>query len=396
VKIGIVTEYFYPTLGGITENIYHFALNLLRRGHKFKIITGRGKSPEGIDPRVLSKIIYVGKSVPTFFNGSCGRVSVGVGLCKKMSKIFERERFDIIHLHSPMYPTLTYIANMRANAPLVATYHTCTDNTLLYSLAHVPLRNMAQRIAGHIAVSETCAADNRRFFDLNFDIIPNGVDVKWWAEGRRSIKKFDDGKINILFLGRPDSRNGLETLISAFEIIHENFPKTRLIVVGDGPLGFYFKSLVPDSLKDSVFFEGKATDKRRDYLAMADIMCFTPDIASFGVTILEGMSAGKAIIASDIPAFRGLVTDGESALLVKPRDVGRLASAITRLLKDEELRASIAATAAMRVERYDWKRVTQLHLEYYDDILRRTGRQPKSETSMGHISGIQQQQNPRE
>ena len=91
-------------------------------------------------------------------------------------------------------------------------------------------------------------------------------------------------------------------------------------------------------------------------------------IASFGITILEGMSAGKAIIASDIEAFRALVTHGESALLVPPSDEGGLAGAIERLIFDDELRESLGATAALRVERYDWKRVADIQLAYYKKL----------------------------
>ena len=106
-------------------------------------------------------------------------------------------------------------------------------------------------------------------------------------------------------------------------------------------------------------------ETRPDYLASAHAFCFTPTIASFGITILEGMSAGRAIVASDIEAFRALLTDGESALLVKPGEVGELTRALERLIADDEMREQLAATAALRVERYDWKRVAEMQIAYY-------------------------------
>ncbi len=369
MKIGIVTEYFYPTLGGITENIYHFSKELLRRGHDFRIITGRDGDPGAIEDEIRRRIIYVGKSTPVFFNGSCGRVARGFSLARKMKEVLASERFDILHLHSPLFPTLPMLANLHADAPVLGTFHTCMGDDIYYRLYKGRCLDLLDRIAGRIAVSECCARENAEHFDRSFDVIPNGVDVEWWVKDAKPLDKYQDGVFNILFLGRPDTRNGLDTLIHAFARVHRKNPKTRLIVVGDGPLRFYFEGLVPDDVRDSVIFEGAAYNERPSFLASAHAFCFTPTIASFGITILEGMSAGRAIIASDIEAFRALLTHEESALLVPPADEDALAGALERLIEDEELRTGLAATAAMRVEHYDWKRVAEMQIEYYRKIL---------------------------
>lgn len=372
MKIGIVTEYFYPTLGGITENIYHFSKELLRGGHDFRIITGFGGEPTEIDPEVRERIVFLGRSIPVFFNKSCGRATVGMNISKRMTEILTRERFDLIHVHSPMFPTLPIIATLQTEVPVVGTFHTCTGTDLFYyRLFRGRAQKVLDRMAGRIAVSDCCARENQRAFAGRFDVIPNGVDVRWWREGAAPFEKFDDGKTNILFLGRPDPRNGLETLIRAFAVVHHARPRTRLVIVGDGPLRFYFERLVPPGLRGDVCFEGLANGARPRYLASAHIFCFLPTIASFGITILEGMSAGKAIVASDIEAFRDLLVNGESALLVPPDDEERLAFALVRLIDDAALRARLGAAAAAHVERYDWSHVARMHVEYYEGILKR-------------------------
>lgn len=372
MKIGIVTEYFYPTLGGITENIYHFSRELLRLGADFRIVTGWRGEPLGLDPDVRRRMLFIGRNLPVFFNGSCGRITLGSNLSKRMRDVFRSEKFDLIHLHSPFFPTLPIIANMQANAPIVGTFHTCaTSSGIYYRLYRNQGQRHIDRMAGRIAVSRCCARENQSYFDADFHIIPNGVDVLWWSDGQKdTLKKFDDGKTNILFLGRPDNRNGLATLIGAFARVTRQAPNTRLIVVGAGPLLFYFRHLVPRDIRDKVFFEGAAGDLRPAYMAAAHIFCFAPTIASFGVTIIEAMSAGKAIVASDIEAFRELVKNGESALLVPPKDESGLAQAILKLVGDSALRERLGANAFELAGQYDWKRVAKMHIDYYQQIIR--------------------------
>ncbi|MFH1829202.1 MAG: glycosyltransferase, partial [Pseudomonadota bacterium] len=255
MKIGIVTEYFYPTLGGITENVYHFSKELVRQGHDFRIITGNA-GKVGCEPEITDRIITIGRSVPVFFNGSCGRVTMGFGLTRRMKEALAAEQFDLLHLHSPLFPTLPLLANIHATVPVVATFHTCMSDDLYYRVYKHGCKTQLNRMAGRIAVSECCATENQSQFDVEFDVIPNGVDVDWWVEDAKKIDKFDDGKFNILFLGRPDTRNGLDTLIAAFVKTHKHYPNTRLIIVGDGPLRFYFETLVPREINDAVVFEG--------------------------------------------------------------------------------------------------------------------------------------------
>lgn len=370
MKIGIVTEYFYPTLGGIGENVYHFSKELLKHGHDFRIITGFRGEPKNIDKNILQKIIFVGRNIPVFFNGSCGRLTLSFDLSKKIREIFRREKFDLIHLHSPLFPTLPVLANLQSDMPTIGTFHTCMNNGIYYKLYQGKLQKIMDRLSKKIAVSECCARENQNFFDANFTVIPNGVDVKWWSENAKKIDRFNDGRINILFIGRPDTRNGLDTLIFSFTKVHKKHPNTRLIVVGDGPLLYYFKKLVPRYLERNIIFEGESFTTRPDYMASADIFCFTPTIASFGVTILEGMSAGKAMVASDIAAFRALVTHNESALLVTPKNEDEHEMAICRLIEDKNLRTSLGEKAFSLVSKYDWKNVAQTHIECYEQVLK--------------------------
>ena len=114
MKIGIVTEYYYPTLGGIQEHVHHFALAARRMGHDVRILTPHVRDELASVPlcsRAVGRdreegVIRVGVSVPLLSGSSIGRASAAWGLSRRMEEILRSEQFDVLHLHSPLMPTL--------------------------------------------------------------------------------------------------------------------------------------------------------------------------------------------------------------------------------------------------------------------------------------------------
>ena len=106
------------------------------------------------------------------------------------------------------------------------------------------------------------------------------------------------------------------------------------------------------------------------HFATADVFC-SPALGgeSFGIVLLEAMAAGAAIVASDIPGYRGVVRHGETALLVRRGSPEQIAEAIVALARDDGRRRRLADNARRAVERYSWKRVTGEILGVYEEVL---------------------------
>src|SRR5690606_33010608 len=96
-----------------------------------------------------------------------------------------------------------------------------------------------RKLDGRIAVSPAAAGLVTRYFKGYFNIIPNGVDFDYWARPREALPEFADGKLNILFVGRPEKRKGLKHLLRAYMRLRERREDTRLIVVGAGDFRRY-------------------------------------------------------------------------------------------------------------------------------------------------------------
>ena len=374
MKIGIVTEYYYPLLGGISENVHNTKTKLEAMGHGVKVITsaqGRSLAPRTNGSPAENGVIRIGRSMPIYSNGSFAHMTVGFGLKGRLRTIFEEERFDILHLHSPMVPTLPLLALTGSTIPRVGTFHTYFEGSLIYSALNGRCQRAVDRLDGQIAVSNTCIESLGKYFTLKARVIPNGVNTDEFSPAAKPFERFADGRMNLLFLSRFDPRNGLKLMLEAFELVKAEFPDVRLIIVGDGPLKHYYRRFIPASHAHDVLFEGRIKDARARYYASCDVFCSPVMKASFGVTLLEAMAAGKPIVATDNCGYRELL-DPEVGMLTPPDDPAAFAGAILTLLRDEKLRREMGAKGRKKAMRYSWDTVAREIVDYYNEIL--TGR----------------------
>lgn len=368
LKIGIVTEYYYPLLGGISENVHNTALHLRDKGHEVKIITSHlNGGQNGFIPPV--GIIRIGRSASIYSNGSLARVTVGKHLVSELKKTFEREKFDLLHLHSPLVPTLPMFAQFAARCPTVGTFHTYFDRSMWYSLLRGTVQTkLINRLKGQIAVSQSCIDALAPYFELKARIIPNGVNTSEFSPEVPRFPQFAGEKLNLLFLGRLDPRNGLSLMIQAFRLIKSKFPDVQLIIVGDGPLREYYKRLVPEEIERDIHLAGPVLHERNRYYSSADIFCSPVEKASFGITLLEAMASGKPIVATDNCGYRELL-DPEEGFLIPPRDPKAFADAILKLLEDPELRKEKGMNGRAKALEYSWDKVSNKIAGFYEEIL---------------------------
>jgi len=373
MRIGIVTEYFYPTLGGIQEHVYHFGLEAQKKGHDVHIFTSQVRDLPDNDNHGLVALptTHVGVSLPLYNNGSVARISVGFHLGRKLQEAFARERLDIIHIHSPLTPTLPLLAITRADTATVGTVHTNFDGSFFLRLLSRKLIDHVKRLDGLIAVSKTAASAIGRYFNTDFRIIPNGVDVSQFSPQVPRITKFDDDQFNLLWVGRMEPRNGLDRMINAFTLARAKRKDLRLVVVGDGPLAQTYRSMVPRHLRDSVHFMGSVNVERPALFSTADVLCTPATISSFGITLLEGMAAGIPIIASDIPGFTDVMTHEKEGMLIDTRKTDVFAGAILRLANDRPLAKTFGERGRQTALTYSWPVVTDKILDFYQEAIAR-------------------------
>jgi phosphatidylinositol alpha-mannosyltransferase len=383
MKIGIVTEYYYPTLGGIQEHVHHFARAARRLGHDVRIIapavgdalaSTRGPRCAENDRRTDGQngVIRLGNSVPLLSGGSIARASVGGALSRRIEEILRSERFDVLHGHSPLMPTLPLLALRASDCANVGTFHSDFQRNLLYFALARFLQPYLDRLDAAIGVSETALHGLRRYFTARWRVIPNGVDVPMFSAGQRR-PELDDGRLNVLHVGRFDPRNGVDRVIKAWVAVRRAGTDARLILVGDGPLRPTYESLVPADLRADAHFVGFVeSDERPSYYASGDVLLCPAVGGTFGIIVVEAMAAGCAVVAADTPGFRNVMKDGVQGFMVDvasdPTCAG-LAHRTRQLLEDANLRRRCAEAGRATAARFDWTEVAGQVLRVYDEIL---------------------------
>ncbi|BDG01654.1 glycosyltransferase family 4 protein [Anaeromyxobacter oryzae] len=366
MRIGVVTEYYYPSVGGIQEHVFHFSREARRLGHSVKVVTSEMPDLAEGEAEPAADVIRVGASAPLFYNGGFGRVTGGTGVGAALREVLARERFDVVHVHAPLTPVLPLLAIHHATGPVVGTFHTNFQPGLLFRLMRRALQRYLDRLDAAVAVSNACVSAFGDALHADFRIIPNGVDVRRFARGRR-IRRYDDGKLNVLFVGRLEPRNGLDRLIEAFHRAWKQID-ARLIVLGDGPLMPRYRASVPSEMAEDVVFTGRVLDERPDWYATADVYCAPARIASFGVTLLEAMSAGKPVLAADIDGFREVLQHGREGELLPGDDPAAWARALVRMAREPLRGTTYGERGRLTAQRYDWAVVTREILGLYRSI----------------------------
>jgi phosphatidylinositol alpha-mannosyltransferase len=162
----------------------------------------------------------------------------------------------------------------------------------------------------------------------------------------------------------------MPVLLSAMKILAPEFPELRLLVVGGGDQD-ELRRQAGEELADRLVLLGQADDVvKARALRSVDVYC-APNTGgeSFGMILTEAMSAGAAVVGSDLDAFRRVLDDGRSGALFPVGDPVGLAEALRGMLVSPQRRASLRAMARRRVTAFDWTVLSGQVLRVYEQAI---------------------------
>lgn len=372
MKVGLVSFHSFQKPGGVKNHVLGLAQELQKRGVSVKIIVPRRAASENYGENV----ILLGTSFPMPFNESQGDFVVNFNPIA-LRRTLEREHFDILHLHNFSFPSGFDILSLSQSVNIL-TFHANLDKSEF--LKQLPFfltifkKIVEWRIHGVIVVSSILLDLFKRYPGPK-TVIPNGIDLaRFQGDGVSSKKDFQDGRINILFVGRIEKRKGLLYLLRAYErlVKKPGLLPIRLLVVGDGEEKKECEELVRLHSISQVHFLGEKSDQELvELYKSAHIFC-SPALhgESFGVVLLEAMASKLPIVAFANKGYAEFFNGKRGAeFLVPPKDVAGLSLKLELLIQNESLRKEMGEWGVQEVRRYSWERIGDQIMQFYEEVM---------------------------
>jgi glycosyltransferase involved in cell wall biosynthesis len=328
--------------------------------HRFRYFFARWEDlthDEATPDRMRRSLLY--RILPLFY------VLGGILGIRRLTR---RRPYDIIHVHWPVpHALFGWMGKRASNRPrprLVTTWYGVELRWVQSSLPwlHGFVR-WALRISDAIvAISSYTAREIARFTKAPVVVIPYTLP---FAEGQSKARLPRAGVFQVLFVGRLVERKGVKNLIDAVRRLPPDL-RARLVVIGDGPERQALETRARVSgLGDRVEIRGRVSDEElratyagSDVLVLPSIVDARGDTEGLGVVLLEAMSYGVPVVASDIGGITDIVEHDTSGLLVPPGDPAALAQALERLARDPALASRLGSAGEQRVRRaFGWPEI---------------------------------------
>lgn len=370
MRIGIVFDDSLDRADGVQQYIKTVGRWLMKREHVVHYLVGES------DPKANPDLTVHSMTKNFAVTGNQNKLTLPLPASKaNIREILDKYEYDVLHVQMPYNPLMSgrVINEAAPETRIVGTFHivgaSWLENYGTKALGIAQLRTK-KRINEIVSVSSAAQTFSKKYYGIETKVIPNAVNLIKFSAGTK-LKKFDDGKQNILFLNRLVKRKGCEYLIEAVHWLDNRglFDNRRLIVVSDGPLRESLESLAKQyGLGEKIVFEGFIPeDTKADYIASADLAVYpSTGGESFGIVLIEAMASGVLTLGGNNPGYETVLGE-QPKLLIDPLDTAEFGKRIDLLLNDNKLANKLRKWQTEEVKKYDINNVGQQLLELYRD-----------------------------
>lgn len=306
-----------------------------------------------------------------------------LALATKMATVARAEKLDLFHVHYAIPHSISGILARESikdkrYVPVITTLHG-TDITLVGAdRSYLPITRYAlQQSDGVTAVSKFLKRATIETFDFDdVEVIPNFICPSHYrklTDCSLNNELAPDGEKLLVHVSnfRPVKR--AIDCVEIFAMVRKEYPKVRLVMVGDGPERAAVKHQAKVlGVEDDAVFVGKKANIA-EYLGVSDIFLLPSELESFGLAALEAQACELPVIATRIGGIPEVVNDGESGFLSEIGDVEKMASDTLRLLRNEDMRASFGKRGReISIQRYSTDVIIPQYIAFYEKVLDRT------------------------
>ena len=352
--------------GGVQLHVRDLAEYFISEGHYVSVL-----APADDDTPLPNYVVSSGRAVPVRYNGSVARLSFGPLTAARVGRWVEAGRFDVVHLHEPVTPSVSVLALWAVEGPIVATFHTSNLRSRAMQAAYPLLRPSLEKISARIAVSEDARRTVTTHLGGDAVVIPNGVFVKRFATAEhRPGWEGTPERPTIAFLGRMEEpRKGMPVLSLALPEIIREIPGVRVLIAGPGDPDQVRERMTAEAAAACEFLGPVSDEDKAGLLASVDLY-LAPNTGgeSFGIILIEAMSARATVLASDLPAFSRVLDGGATGEMFRNEDPVDLARVAVALLRNPIRREQLAVAGRKRADAFDWSVVAADVMAVYETV----------------------------
>ena len=373
MRIGIFTDTYLPFVNGVTTSVIMLKKGLERMGHTVYIVTVN-------DENMQYKIEENGHvlRIPGIPTGIYDYRLTGIYPLKALNKI-KKWNLDVIHSQTEFgVGTFARIVAKQYNIPLVHTYHTMYEDYVHY-ITKGYFNKSSKKIVEYLTlfycdktITELIVPTKKTYelfkdkykVDRNVYIVPTGIDVEtFYPENnlksdpvaKRNELGIEKDDFVILFVGRIGSEKNILLLLKEMKDILKRCPKTKLLIIGDGPdLDEYKNFVIKKGLEKNVIFTGKVLWKNiTEYYLLADVFATASVTETQGLTVIEALAAGLPVVCINDESFTETVINDLNGKVFENKKEYR--KAIIELYEDRELLNRLSKQAKLSAELHSTK-----------------------------------------
>jgi glycosyltransferase involved in cell wall biosynthesis len=361
-RVAFVTETYPPEVNGVAVTLARVVEALHARGHDVQLVRPRqGAKQTARDEVGFNEVLVRGLPIPRY-----PELKMGLPAQRALQRLWTAQRPDVVHIvtEGPLGWSALRAA-LRLGLPVVSDFRT---NFHAYSRhygvgwLHAPvmayLRHFHNRSACTMVPTESLKSELAAAGLHNLRVVARGVDAQRFnpahrSEALRASWGADSGTCVALCVGRLAPEKNLGMVVAAFEAMREHEPRTRLVLVGDGPERQRLAQRCPAAHLAGV---RHGADLAAHY-ASADVFLFPSTTETYGNVVPEAMASGLAVVAYDHAAAGQLIRHGENGLLARCDDTLEFCRVARRIAGDWPLVRELGTQARATAGRLAWGRI---------------------------------------
>ncbi|HWR24888.1 MAG TPA: glycosyltransferase family 4 protein [Methanosarcina sp.] len=363
-KIAMISDWYFPKIGGIEYSMHALAKNLSMRGHEVSVIT---RSYPGLPKYSIRDGVQVIRIKSKPLPGQSRFLMPNA--YKELYDFLKKADYEIVNCHGLDSPIgmSALITSRKLGIPVVVTNHSLVGHTLCGSLYYLAGKFFLRNADAVIAVSSAVEKDSRIMTTRPVYRIFNGIDSEDSANIRIPFET--EGKTVIATVARMTRKKGVQNIVELAPSLVKKYENLLFLMIGDGPLKSNLETTVEQAgLSKNFYFAGEVSRKEvLGYLEKADIFALPSIDEAFGISILEAISKKVPVIAMNHSGVSDIIKNGVNGALAD--NLEEFSFYLESLIQSPSLRTSFAQKAMQGLANYDWEQISEQTTQVYTRVI---------------------------